>query len=110
MTKEIKIGIRLILNRVYGTIIPPIKQINQTGPEKYTIEPDVKLSFNDWALLNKVSSKDAERAIKELIDQDEYYILQKLYRNVNENVQESKYSLANIGVYLLGSDRVPFQL
>jgi len=107
---KLKITFWSLITMVYGTITPPEKPVNQSGPAGYTIEPNKKLSFNDWAKLTKVSSRDSERAIRQLVDQDEFYIYQKMYLNKKTTGTEPRFSAANIGEFLLGKDRTPLQL
>lgn len=85
--------------------------IKQTGSAGYCITPENPLPFNEWAKLYKVSTRDAERAISLLVDLDEYYRYQKKHwKEKDDGTQESKFSLANIGLYILGEERFPIQL
>jgi len=100
----------IIYDRLSGRIVPPEVKLNQSGPAGYVVEPKNKLPFNDWAKLTKVSSRDAERAIRQLVDQDEFYIYQKMYLNKKTTGTEPRFSAASLGEFLLGKDRTPIQL
>jgi hypothetical protein len=100
----------IIYNRLYGKVTPPDVKLNQSGPAGYVVEPDNKLPFNDWAKLTKVSSRDAERAIRGLVEQDEFYRYQKEHLGEKVDGTESRFSAANIGEYFLGKERIPLQL
>lgn len=110
MKKKFKLVLKIIIDRIYGSIEPPVIKINQTGPAEYIINPNEKLSFNDWTKYTKVSSKDAERAIGKLVNQDEFYKYQK--EHWTEKVVEAEYgeySLQKFKEYIFGNERFPIQ-
>lgn len=100
----------IIFDRLYGKVTPPDVKLNQSGPAGYVVEPKNKLPFNDWAKLTKVSSRDAERAIRGLVEQDEFYRYQKEHLNEKIEGTEPRFSAASLGEYFLGKDRIPLQL